>query len=780
MKTLFHFLLKSNYSARSYGRAGGLDEPETNKTFGRRRALHCNLSAAPLRSAAKRIYISIPHATLVPATLLLTGFASFAQTTQDTTKVEKLDDVIVQSIRATSKTPVTYSNLKKEEFEKRNLGQDIPQLLNFLPSVVTTSDAGNAIGYSGIRVRGTDATRVNVTINGVPYNDAESMGTFWVNMPDFASSTENLQLQRGVGTSTNGSGAFGASLNVLTDSYSEKASGEIANSFGSFNTRKHTVKFSSGLLGERFEMAGRLSNIESDGYIDRAFSSLKSYFLQGTYVNKGTLIKALVFGGKEKTYQSWNGLEDPEKLRNDRTYNTAGEYVDDDGVTRFYDNQTDNYDQDHYQLHWTQRWNDAWSSTAALHYTIGKGYYENYRTGETLSDYGIDSQVIDGGLVEESDLVDQKWLDNDFYGGTFSVNYRKNKLDAILGGGWNEYDGDHFGKVLWTRSVVLPVYGQRYYNDRGVKKDGNIFAKANYQVLEKLNLFADLQYRRVSYSANGLDTGFVQDRFNFFNPKAGATYSINERQNLYASYARANREPNRTDYESGNPRPEQLDDFELGWRYASAKARINVNAYYMKYNDQLVLTGELNDVGAPIRENSGKSYRLGLEVEAALAITDKWSIRPNVTVSTNKNQDFVFQRDGSLTNLGDTNIAFSPNVVAANAITFAPATGFQVTLLSKFVGEQYMGNIDSETSKLDSYATSDLSISYEWKNVGFFRSVAISGLVNNIFDYEYESNGYFYTYDDDFSTPGTVTTVEGAGFYPQAGINFLAGLTLKF
>lgn len=777
MKTLFQF-----------GRAGGLETPEKNENLiGRRRAgrhsLFCHENPGnDQKSSSKKSSnkAAIAHATLVSASFLFAGFTSFAQTTQDTTNVEKLDEVIVQSIRATSKTPVTYSNLKKEEFEKRNLGQDIPQLLNFLPSVVTTSDAGNAIGYSGIRVRGTDATRVNVTINGIPYNDSESMGTFWVNMPDFASSTENLQLQRGVGTSTNGSGAFGASLNVLTDSYSEKASGEIANSFGSFNTRKHTVKFSSGLLGERFELAGRLSNIESDGYIDRAFSSLKSYFLQGTYVNKGTLIKALVFGGKQTSYQAWNGLEDPEKLRDDRTYNTAGEYVDDFGNVRFYDNQTDNYDQDHYQLHWTQRWSDAWSSTAALHYTIGKGYYENYRTGETLSDYGIDSQIIDGNLVEESDLIDQKWLDNDFYGGTFSINYRKNKFDAILGGGWNEYDGDHFGKVLWTRSVVLPMYEQRYYNDRGVKKDGNIFAKANYQILDKLNLFADLQYRRVSYSANGLDTGFVQDRFNFFNPKAGATYSISNRQNLYASYARANREPNRTDYEGGNPRPEQLDDFELGWRYSSAKARFNVNAYYMKYNDQLVLTGELNDVGAPIRENSGKSYRLGLEVEAALAITDKWSIRPNVTVSTNKNQDFVFQRDGALTNLGDTNIAFSPNVVAANAITFAPIAGFQVTLLSKFVGEQYMGNIDSETSKLDSYATSDLSISYEWKNVSFFRSIAISGLVNNIFDYEYESNGYFYTYDDDFSTPGTITTMEGAGFYPQAGINFLAGLTLKF
>ncbi|RZJ73881.1 TonB-dependent receptor [Flavobacterium sp.] len=779
MKPLFSF----------FGRAGGLETPEQNrKLVGRRRArwhsLFCNEnSSRNQKTAGKKSSnkATIPHAILCSIAILSLGNQAFAQEQiPDTTKTERLDDVIVQSVRATSKTPVTFSNLKKEEFEKRNLGQDIPQLLNFLPSVVTTSDAGNAIGYSGIRVRGTDATRVNVTVNGIPYNDSESMGTFWVNMPDFASSTENLQLQRGVGTSTNGSGAFGASLNMLTDSYSDKANGEIANSFGSFNTRKHTVKFSTGLLGNQFELAGRLSNIESDGYIDRASSSLKSYFLQGSYINKGTLIKALVFGGKEKTYQSWNGLEDVQKLRDDRTYNTAGEYVDDFGNVRFYDNQTDNYQQDHYQLHWTQKWNLNWSSTAALHYTRGKGYYENYRAGETLSDYGIPAPTVNGTLIEESDLIDQKWLDNDFYGGVFSINYRKSKIDAILGGGWNEYDGDHYGKVLWTRSVALPMYGQRYYEDRGVKKDGNIFAKANYQVLDKLNLFADLQYRRVSYNANSLETGFVRDQFDFFNPKAGATFSVNDRQNIYASYARANREPNRTDYENGSPRPEQLDDFELGWRYASAKAKINVNAYYMKYNDQLVLSGALDNVGNPIRENSGKSYRLGLEIEAALAISDKWSIRPNLTVSTNKNQDFVFQRDGVLTNLGNTDIAFSPNVVAANAITFAPTRNFQVSLLSKFVGEQYMGNIDSDASKLDSYATSDLSVSYEWKNVSFFRSILISGLVNNIFNYEYESNGYFYTYDDDFSNPGTITTVEGAGFYPQAGINFLAGLTLKF
>lgn len=767
----------------SLWRAGGQKQPgKTNFSESRRQAVRFYLPAAPLRSAAKRITAPILRAGLVSSFALFAQVTSAQQQPQPSDSIagEKLDAVIVQAVRATGKTPVTFSNVKASEIAPRNLGQDIPQLLNFLPSVVTTSDAGNAIGYSGIRVRGSDATRVNVTINGVPYNDSESMGTFWVNMPDFASSAESIQLQRGVGTSTNGSGAFGASLNVLTDSYSEKASGEISNSFGSFATRKHTVKFSSGLMGEHFELAGRLSNIESDGYIDRASSSLKGYFLQGTYVNKGTMIKALVFGGTQTSYQAWNGLEDPEKLANDRTYNTAGEYVDDQGITRFYDNQTDNYNQDHYQLHWTQRFGKGWSTALALHYTIGKGYYENYRTERDITEYGLVPQEIGGVEVSESDLIDQKWLDNDFYGTTFSVNYKNAKVDAMIGGGWNEYDGDHFGKVLWTRSVVLPMYGQEYYRDKATKRDFNAFARASVNLNNWLSVFADLQLRKVSYDANSLDTGYVRDRFDFFNPKAGFTITASEKSNIYFSFARAHREPNRTDYESGSPKPERLDDFELGWRFASAKTRLNINAYFMNYKDQLVLTGGLNDVGAPIRANSGKSYRAGIEVEGVFQVSEKWFLRPNLTLSQNKNRDFFFQRDGVLTNLGNTDIAFSPEVIFGNAITFRPIQNLDVTLLSKYVGKQFMGNIDSEASALDAYATTDLNVSYEWKTKSFFQSIILNGLVNNIFNTKYESNGYFYTFDDDWSNPGSVSTMEGAGFYPQARLNFLVGLTLKF
>jgi iron complex outermembrane receptor protein len=707
----------------------------------------------------------------------LVSFLSFSQV-KDTTKVNQLDEVLVSAIRVTTKTPVTFSDLDKKDIKTRNLGQDIPILMNYLPSVVTTSDAGNGVGYTGIRVRGSDATRVNVTINGIPYNDSESQGTYWVNMPDFASSVQSLQLQRGVGTSTNGAAAFGASLNMLTDSYSDKASGEISSSYGSFNTFKNTVKFSTGLMNDHFEIAGRLSVLKSDGYVDRASSDLKSYFLQGTYVGKTSLIKALAFGGTEKTYQSWFGV-DAATLESDRTFNAAGMFTDEFGNIRFYDNQTDNYQQDHYQLHWNERISENWSTNLAFHYTKGKGYYEEYQENQDFAEYGL-APIVAAPTVNTTDLVRQKWLDNDFYGTTFSANYKKDNWDVILGGGWNKYEGDHFGKVIWARYASTSELGDHYYDDFSTKMDGNVFAKANYKIADKWSLFGDLQLRNVVYKANSTETGLVDDNFNFFNPKAGVTYELSKMNSLYFSYARANREPNRTDYENGSPKPEKLNDYELGWRYLSDKIRLNANTYYMGYKDQLVLTGELNDVGAPIRANSGDSYRLGLELDATFQLSEKWVLQPNVTLSQNKNKDFYFTRDGVLQNLGNTNIAYSPDVVAGNRLGFTPVKDFQISLYSKFVGEQYMANIDSEGSKLDSYFVNDLNVSYEFRPKSIFKSILVSALVNNIFDLKYVSNGYFYTYDDDYSNPPAITTIEGAGYYPQAGINFLVGLNLKF
>ena len=729
----------------------------------------------PSRTAAKKQKLTF-YASII---FSLFSFLSFAQV-KDTTRVNQLDEVLVSAVRVTTKTPVSFSNLSKREIAPRNLGQDIPILMNYLPSVVTTSDAGNGVGYTGIRVRGSDATRVNVTINGIPYNDSESHGTYWVNMPDFASSVESLQLQRGVGTSTNGAGAFGASLNMLTDSYAKRSNGEISNSIGSFNTQKHTIKFSTGLMNDHFELAGRLSALKSDGYVDRASSDLKSYFLQGTYVGKTTLIKALAFGGKEKTYQSWNGLEDLDLLKNDRTFNTAGMFTDEFGNTKFYDNETDNYQQDHFQLHWNEKVSASWNTNLAVFYSKGKGYYENYKENAKFSSYGLTPIVIGGTTINRTDLIRQKWLDNDFYGTTFSANYKQNKWDVILGGGYNKYEGSHFGKVIWARYASKSELGDRYYDDSAIKTDGNVFAKANYQLTTKWSLFGDLQLRNVNYKAASPETGVVNDNFNFFNPKAGLNFEINDKDQLYASYARANREPNRTDYENGSPRPEKLNDFELGLRHNAARFKLNANVYYMAYKDQLILTGELDDVGSPIRKNSGDSYRLGLELDATIAVLDNLIIRPNMTISTNKNKNFFFTRDGVLTALGNTNIAYSPDFIAGNIITFLPVSNLQVSFLSKFVGEQFMGNIDSEGSKLKSYFVNDLNVSYEFKPKSVFKSILVNGLINNIFDYKYISNGYFYTYDDDYSNPPAITTIEGAGYYPQAGINFLVGLTLKF
>ena len=680
-----------------------------------------------------------------------------------------LDEVFVSAVRVKSDAPVTHSNLNKKELAKRNLGQDIPILMNYLPSVVTTSDAGAGVGYTGIRVRGSDATRVNVTINGIPYNDSESMGTYWVNMGDFASSVENLQLQRGVGTSTNGAGAFGASLNMLTDAVSKTAFGQIATSAGSYGTLKNTVKFSTGKLNNHFELSGRVSKIQSDGYIDRASSNLSSYFFQGSFVDENTFIKALVFGGYEKTYQAWAGI-DASQLKENRRQNP---YT--------YDNEVDNYNQDHYQLHWNQKLSDNWSSNFALHYTWGRGYYEQHKEGEDFSDYKLTPIVIESTTIDTTDLIRRKWLDNDFYGFTFSLDYQEDDLNFTFGGALNKYEGDHFGEVIWARNASQSEIRHHYYDNIGDKVDGNTFIKVDHRLSENLSVYLDVQYRYINYSATGVSDGTISKKYHFFNPKAGFTHQLNEGNSLYASYARANREPNRGDFENGSPEPETMDDFELGWRYRSNNIKLNSNIYFMNYQNQLVLSGAIDgQTGEPLRMNVGKSYRLGIEIDADIKISNMISVRPNIALSQNRNKDFYYNWNDQLTNFGSTNIAFSPSVIAGNAFIYAPTNRFQVSLLSKYVGEQFMGNIDSDFSKLSSYFINDLNATYKINTKSTFKSIVFSLLVNNIFNVKYVSNGYYYTYDDDWSHATDITTNEGAGYYPQATTNFLAGVTLNF
>ena len=679
-----------------------------------------------------------------------------------------LDEVLVSAVRATSNIPVTYSNLSKKELAKRNLGQDIPVLLNYLPSVISSSDAGAGVGYTYLNVRGSNSERINVTINGIPYNDPESHGTFWVNLGDFASSTENLQLQRGVGTSTNGSGAFGASLNILTDAVSEHAGGEISNSFGSYGTRKHTVKFTTGKINEHLEVSGRFSNIHSDGYVDRAFTDLKSYFLQASYQDENTLIKAVSFGGAERTYQSWYGL-DPQQLEEDRRQNP---YT--------YENEVDDYKQNHYQLHWNEQLNSHWSTNLGLNYTKGAGFFEQYKAEENAD--ALNNLIEDG-----SDVIVRRWLDNNFYVLNFNANYKDEKLNFISGISYSKYTGDHFGEVIWGSNLASGVsFGDRYYFSDAKKTDLSIFSKATYEINKKVAAYLDLQGRFVSYKTAGLTSNRnpldVDAKFNFFNPKAGFTYKIAAQNRVYLSYARANREANRNDFENGVSSPEILDDIELGWRYKSDQIQLNTNIYYMRYKNQLVLTGAIDDVGAPIRATSGKSYRLGLEIDADIKLNDQFSIKSNAAFSTNKNEDFTAPIDGNLLNLGNTPLSFSPNVIVGNMLIYQPKDNFQISFLSKYVGEQFMSNLNSSVSKLDvlnSYFTSDLNFVYEIATKKVFDAIIISGLINNIFNTEYVDRGYYYTYDYPDGNGNTITG-DGAGYYPQATRNFLVGVTLQF
>ena len=683
----------------------------------------------------------------------------------DSLEVQNLEEVIVSSVRVKDNIPIAVNNVSKEEISKRNLGQDIPILLNFLPNVVTSSDAGAGIGYTGIRIRGVNSQSTNVTINGIPYNDAESLGTFWVDLPDFSSSVENLQVQRGIGTSVNGSSAFGASINILTDKISQNPYFESANTIGSFNTVKNNFRFSTGLLNETIEFSGRLSKIDSDGYIDRSSSDLKSYFLQLSYKKNKTLLKFLNFGGHEITYQAWNGI-DLQTLENNRTFNPSGLYYDLNGEERFHENEVDNYKQDHFQFHWTQSISKNLTSNLGLNLTNGKGYYEQYNENGS------------------EDFITRKWLDNQFYVINYTLNYLKNNNNIIFGSTYSEYNGDHFGETIWSQNSGDIEFTDLFYNGNGLKKDFSNFIKSIYQISNDVSIYADLQLRNIDYQTTGstsnIDQLVVDKKYSFFNPKAGLNYEINQKNKIYFSLSKAHREPTRSDFENNiSIQPEELIDYELGWKYNAEKFFFNSNLYYMGYKNQLVLTGALDDVGSPIRENSGKSYRTGIELESVYKATNKLNISANISFSENKNLDYKTNYNGVITDWGDTDISFSPNVISSAGIQFSASQDLTLTFLNKFVGNQYMSNTESNISKLSSYSTTDLNILYTIKNSAYFSEIIFTAMINNIFNKEYVSNGYYYTYDDTWSDPNLITTIEGTGYYPQAKRNFLLGLTFK-
>lgn len=706
--------------------------------------------------------------------LMLISVCSFAQTDSTFNDTTYLQPVEMNAVRAGDKTPVAKTNLSKNEIAKRNIGQDLPFILNQTPSVVVNADAGNGIGYTGIRIRGTDASRINITLNGIPYNDAESQGTFLVNIPDFASSAGSIQVQRGVGTSTNGAGSFGGSINMSTNEVITKQGIELNSTAGSFHSFKNTFIFHSGIIAKNFTFDGRMSNIRSDGYIDRASSRLQSFYASTAFVTENNSLRLNVFSGKEKTYQAWNGI-DENTLRTNRTFNSAGT----EKPGQPYVNETDNYKQRHYQFFYNHKFNKFWKANAALFLTTGKGYYEQYKAGETLADYGLPNYNDGGTVIKKTDLVRRLWLDNNFYGSIFSFQYTNPGRQVIIGGGINQYNGDHFGEIISAVYQAAVPSKYRYYDNQATKSDYSAYAKWTEKLNDHWQTFLDLQLRSVNYTINGFKYNpdiVVDEHYTFFNPKAGITYSYKNIQ-AYLSYGRAAKEPNRDDFESGSTgqaRPEKLNDFEAGFELKKRRSSIGINLYYMQYKDQLVLTGKINDVGAYTRTNIANSYRTGIEITGGVQVNKWLSATANLTLSENKVKDFTeyiddYDNGGQKINTyKKADIAFSPSVISGYSIDILPFKNAELNIMGKYVGTQYLDNTSQKSRSLNDFYVQDVRIAYTWK-----KSTLLFLQVNNLFSKKYEPNGYTFSY-----IYGGEQTTENY-YFPMAPVYWTAGINIK-
>jgi iron complex outermembrane receptor protein len=687
-----------------------------------------------------------------------------------------LEPLEIKSLRASEKAPFAKTDLTKQDIARNNFGADLPFLLNQTPGVVVNSDAGNGIGYTGLRIRGSDATRVNVTLNGIPYNDAESQGSYFVDLPDIASSVNSIQIQRGVGTSSNGAGAFGASLNLSTNEFNPLPYAELNNSFGSFNSWKNTIKAGTGLLDKHFTVDARVSRITSDGFIDRASTNLKSLYLSTAWISKKSSLRFNFLSGTEKTYQAWNGV--PESyLDTNRTYNSAG--TEKPGAP--YNNETDNYQQDHYQLFFNHSFSEYFSFNTAFFLSNGKGYYEQYKAGESYVDYGLANPIFGVDTIAATDMVRQLWLDNHYYGQIFSLQYKRNRSQVTFGGGWNRYEGNHFGRIPWAQFGIEKDH--QWYDLDALKTDLNFYTKWQYAISKRLELYADLQYRNVDYTMEGFrnnPTMSVTRSFNFINPKAGFTYAYNGYQ-AFLSYAQGNKEPNRDDFEAGvtqQPKHETLHDFELGFEKRTRTFSVGATGYYMLYKNQLILTGQINDVGAYTRVNIANSYRLGVELQAKTNLADWVNISGNLNLSKNKIKgaaEYVDDYDNGgqvIVHHNNTDISFSPSVVAAATVNIIPIQNGEISFLSKYVGRQFLDNTQNIARSLKPYYVQDVRLAYTIKNK-VFKELMLVGYLYNVLDKKYEANGYTFSY-----IYGGKTTTENY-YYPMAGRNFMVGINIR-
>jgi len=704
------------------------------------------------------------------------------------------DEFTVTATRVNEKTGMAFTNVSKEELEKNNTGQDIPYILKLTPNLVETSDGGTGVGYTYVRIRGSDESRINVTINGIPQNDAEDHGVYWVDMPDMIGSVDNIQIQRGVGTSTNGGSAFGATINMQTTVLDTAAHAESNTTYGSYHTWKNNLSFGTGLIDGKWDVEGRLSDITSNGYMDRASSDLKSFFASCGYYGKNSVLKFNIFSGIEKTYQAWNGVPQ-DTIPVNRTYNV---YT--------YPNETDNYQMDNFQLLYSSQLNSNWNVNAALHYTHGFGYYEQYVDADNpynpanptdfqpsyFSSYGLKNAVVGNDTILNTNLIRQLWLDNQFYGTTFSINYNSNKkLKLTIGGAANRYNGDHYTKIVWAQYASNSDPLAKYQDNTAVKKDANIYAKVYYEITKKLNLFGDIQYRNINYTFLGYDQYYNNTtqtaNLNFVNPKGGINYDLNSNMQIYASYSIGNREPVRDDYVQSTPlsRPkaEHLQDLEIGYKKESEWLSYGINYYYMYYTNQLALTGQLNDVGAYIDQNIPQSYRAGAEIETAIRIRRNLDLQGNISFSQNrifKHDEYLDVYDASGNWIGQdtvhykaTYIAFSPAIVSSIILNWHPVKNLTLSFINKYVSKQYLDNTSDESRAIAAYNINDFRIRYTIK-IKPMKEIGLSFNILNVFNKLYESNGWDYT-----SIQNGVV-VNDNNYYPQAPRNYLGTITLKF